>query len=270
MIFRHWCQLLFPAALIFTTPTRKFMNIILIKKADFIGPRRVLLKDRRARHVINVLRAKAGDRIRTGLVNGKIGDGLICTISDFRVEFEVELTDPAPKALPVTLLLALPRPKVFKRVLSAAITMGVKKIFIFNTWRVDKSYWQTPLLQADKLNEISRLALEQAVDTKLPEITLKPLFRPFVEDDVPNLARKHENAWLLHPHSDPAISINKSARLNSALIAIGPEGGFIPFEVEMFMTAGLKQFSLGSRTLRVEQAVPAALAPFLLNKNFIG
>ena len=240
------------------------MNIVLIEETDFIGPHRVLLKERQARHVIKVLRAKVGDRIKTGLVNGKTGDGLICAVSDFRVELEVELTDPAPEALPITLLLALPRPKVFKRVLSAAVTMGVKKIFIFNTWRVDKSYWQTPLLRDDKLNEICLLALEQAVDTKLPEITLKPLFRPFVEDEVPNLARRHENTWLLHPHSGPAAGI-KYAPLNSALIAIGPEGGFISFEMEMLIKAGLKQFSLGSRILRVEQAVPAALAPFLLS-----
>ncbi|HIE07119.1 MAG TPA: 16S rRNA (uracil(1498)-N(3))-methyltransferase [Desulfarculaceae bacterium] len=242
------------------------MNIVLIEETDFIGPHRVLLKERQARHVIKVLRAKVGDKIRTGLVNGRIGDALIHTVSDSRVEFEVGLTDPAPAALPVTLLLALPRPKVFKRVLSAAITMGVKKIFIFNTWRVDKSYWQTPLLQTDKLNEISLLALEQAVDTKLPEITLKPLFRPFVEDEVPNLARDHKNAWLLHPHLDPVANKNEYVSLTgSTLIAIGPEGGFIPFEVEMFMAAGLKQFSLGPRILRVEQAVPAALTPFLMN-----
>ena len=247
------------------------MNIVLIKKADFSGPHRVQLKDHRARHIVDVLKAKAGDKIRTGLINGKIGEALITYISNSQIELEVALSSPAPTALPVTLLLALPRPKVFKRVLSAAVTMGVKKIFIFNTWRVDKSYWQTPLLQADKLNEISLLALEQAVDTKLPEITLKPLFRPFAEDEVPNLAREHKNAWLLHPDSNSTTNIDgeslPAAGRRSTLIAIGPEGGFIPFEVEMLEAAGLNRFSLGPRILRVEQAVPAALAYFLPNHN---
>ena len=247
------------------------MNIVLLTETDFSGPLRVRLKERRARHIIKVLRAQVGDKIKIGLINGKIGEALIRVVDDAQVELEVELTDPAPAALPVTLLLALPRPKVFKRVLSAAVTMGVKKIFIFNTWRVDKSYWQTPLLRPQKLNEIILLALEQAVDTRLPEITLKPLFRPFAEDEVPNLVRDHKNAWLLHPHSNSTTEINdetiSTSGCKSTLIAIGPEGGFIPFEVEMLAAAGLNRFSLGPRILRVEQAVPAALARFLPNYN---
>jgi len=248
------------------------LNIILITETDFIGPHRVRLKERRARHVIRVLRAQVGEKIKIGLINGKIGKALICALGEAQVELEVEFTDPAPTPLPVTLLLALPRPKVFKRVLSAAVTMGVKKIFIFNSWRVDKSYWQTPLLRPEKLNEISLLALEQAVDTRLPKITLKPLFRPFAEDEVPNLARDHKHARLLHPHVTATISPDGNKRLSapgneSTLIAIGPEGGFIPFEVEMLEAAGLNRFSLGPRILRVEQAVPAALACFLPRYN---
>jgi RsmE family RNA methyltransferase len=247
------------------------MNIVLITASDFSGPKQVRLKERRARHIIKVLRAQVGEKIRIGLINGKIGEALILAVGESEVDLEIELTDPAPAALPVTLLLALPRPKVFKRVLSAAVTMGVKKIFIFNSWRVDKSYWQTPLLRPDKLNEICLLALEQAVDTRLPEITLKPLFRPFAEDEVPNLARDHKHARLLHPHSNSTTNINgeslRAPGSESTLLAIGPEGGFIPFEVEMLEVAGLNRFSLGPRILRVEQAVPAALARFSPNHN---
>lgn len=244
------------------------MNIVLIEDSDLIGRNRVLLDGRRAQHIVNVLKAKVGDSIRAGRINGKWGDALVTGIIDFKVELEVEFVRPAPAPLPVTLLLALPRPKVLKRVLGAAVTMGVKEIFLFNSWRVDKSYWQTPLLKAEKLHEIALLALEQAVDTNLPKITTRPLFRPFAEDEVPNLS-KDRDAWLMHPHSQPPPESTEqftSAALKQhpGLIAIGPEGGFIPFEVELLIASGLKPVTFGPRIMRVEQAVPAALSRFII------
>jgi len=242
------------------------MNIIIIENSDLINSDKVQLQDRRAIHIIKVIKAKIGDKLQVGIVDGQLGEALVTNISAFRVELKIELTKTPPAPLPVILLLALPRPKVLKRVLSSAITMGVKKIFVFNSWRVEKSYWQTPLLTPDKLTEISLTALEQAVDTVLPEITLKPRFRPFAEDEVPILS-KGRDAWLLHPYSEtPPVTATREAATqqpNSALIAIGPEGGFIPFEVEMLMAAGLQPISFGPRILRVEQAVPCALAQFL-------
>ncbi len=248
------------------------MNIILLDNSDLIESHKVQLEGRRAIHIIKVIKAEIGDKLRVGIVDGQLGEALVTDISAFRVELEVELTGTAPAALPVILLLALPRPKVLKRVLSSAITMGVKKIFLFNCWRVEKSYWQTPLLRPEKLTEISLKALEQAVDTILPEIILKPRFRPFAEDEVPILARDRD-AWILHPYSEKPTTdvITKAAAAqqpDSALIAIGPEGGFIPFEVEMLMTAGLKPIIYGPRILRVEQVVPSALAQFLKKQTF--
>ena len=41
-----------------------------------------------------------------------------------------------------------------------------------------------------------------------------------------------------------------------AVVAIGPEGGWVPFEVELLEAHGFRPFSLGPRILRVETAVP--------------
>ncbi|MBN2809936.1 MAG: 16S rRNA (uracil(1498)-N(3))-methyltransferase [Deltaproteobacteria bacterium] len=246
------------------------MNIILLEEADFVTPRRVAIGGRRASHIKNVLKSQLKDSLRVGLLNGDLGSGMIVELAKDRVGLEVDFDRAPPEPLPLRLLLALPRPKVLRRVLAAAVTMGVKEIFIFNSWRVEKSYWQSPWLEARSLREVALLALEQAGDTVMPEIFLRPRFRPFVEDEVPQMALQGR-AWLLHPAAEtplrevrgPEVSGPQSCSQRPVLVAVGPEGGFIPFEVEIFLAAGLKPVSLGPRILRVEQALPAIIGNFL-------
>jgi RsmE family RNA methyltransferase len=40
-------------------------------------------------------------------------------------------------------------------------------------------------------------------------------------------------------------------------LVIGPEGGFIPFEIELLEKNGFQAVTLGPRILRVENAIPA-------------
>ncbi len=220
----------------------------------------MVLEGRRARHLEEVLRCRRGDLLRVGCLGGGLGRGRVVAMTPGRVELEVEITQSAPAPLSVTLLLALPRPKVLRRTLAAALTLGVKEVYLFHACRVEKSYWQSPFLGAEKLRELSLLALEQAGDTILPKIYLRKRFRPFVEDEVPRLAEGRQG-WLLHPsggHREPGFM-----PAAPALVAIGPEGGFVPFELELLAAAGLRSLSLGSRVLRVEQVVPVILGHFL-------
>jgi 16S rRNA (uracil1498-N3)-methyltransferase len=53
---------------------------------------------------------------------------------------------------------------------------------------------------------------------------------------------------------DPAMNLGTAAQ-----IAIGPEGGFAPDELEAFRLAGFSRVSLGPRILRTETAAIAAV-----------
>jgi RsmE family RNA methyltransferase len=231
------------------------MNLILLFEEDFVGPQRVRLYGRRAQHVAAVHRARVGERLRVGRVNAAVGAGVITALDTDTLEMEVVLDQPPPPALPATLLLALPRPKSLKRVLQGVTAMGVKRIVLMASWRVEKSFWDSPVLRPESLREQLVLGLEQARDTVLPQVTLRKRFKPFVEDEVSDLIRG-TRALMAHPSATQPCP---RAVRGPVTLAVGPEGGFIPYEVELLQAHGLEAVSLGTRSLRVEHAVPALL-----------
>ena len=232
------------------------MNLIVLLPTDFGGDTsRVRLSGRRLQHVLNVHRAGVGSELRVGLLNDRLGTGRVTAVTPDALEMDVALDRSPPPALPVTLLLALPRPKTLKKVVQAITAMGVKHIVLMGTWRVEKSFWQSPVLDADALRAQMILGLEQAGDTMLPEITTRRRFKPFVEDEVPDLIR-NTRALVAHPLG--ALPCPHDVR-TAVTLAVGPEGGFIPYEVDMLAARGFEVVSLGERRLRVEHAVPALL-----------
>lgn len=232
------------------------MNLLLLEPADFVAADRVLLRDRRFKHLQDVHRAEAGESLRVGLLGEAMGRGQLLRLTEDEAELEVAFDQPPPAKLPVTLLLALPRPKMLKRVLQTVASMGVPRLVLLNSYRVEKSFWQTPFLEPAAIREQLILGLEQARDTVLPEVVIEKRFKPFVEDRLPQLTAG-TLGLVGHPGDFPACP---RAVAGSVTLAIGPEGGWIPYEVEKFGQAGLQPVQLGERILRVENAVSALLA----------
>jgi len=183
--------------------------------------------------------------------------GLNREVADLRVE----LTKPPPPPLALNLILALPRPKMLRRILQATTSLGIKQIHLIGSWRVEKSYWQSPFLEPDKIHEQLILGLEQAIDTQLPEVHLHPYFKPFVEDKLDTIAGD-TTRLVAHPVAAAPLP---STSLNDLTLAIGPEGGFIPYEIEKFAELGFAAVSLGPRILTVEVAVSSLVSRLTSN-----
>ncbi|WP_285960593.1 16S rRNA (uracil(1498)-N(3))-methyltransferase [Pseudomonas tohonis] len=232
------------------------MNLLLLEEGDLIAPDRALLQGRRLRHLHEVHRAEAGDSLRVGLLGGAMGEGHLLSLEADRAELQFSLEQAPPAKLPITLLLALPRPKMLRRVLQTVAAMGVPRLVLLNSYRVEKSFWQTPFLDPAAIREQLVLGLEQARDTVLPEVVIEKRFKPFVEDRLPALAAG-TLGLVGHPGPWPACPRAVDGPLT---LAIGPEGGWIPYEVEKLQEAGLDPVQLGERILRVETAVTALLA----------
>jgi RsmE family RNA methyltransferase len=235
------------------------LNLLLLDPGDLDGER-ARVGGRRARHVVEVLRAAPGDRIAVGLVGGAMGEAEVLAASVEEVLLAVRLGASPPPRSPVSLVLALPRPKILRKVLQASAAMGIARIALVGTYRVEKSYFGSPLLAPEAIEAELRLGLEQGRDTVLPVVTLHRFFKPFVEDDL-DLAfpREGTERLLAHPHAPgPVDGIPRAGR--TAVVAIGPEGGFTPYEAETLAARGFTPFSLGPRPLRVDVAVPFTVA----------
>ena len=129
------------------------MNLILVGHNDYIDGDCVLLSDRRFTHIRQVHRASIAQQLRVGLINGNSGTGEIIAIDDHSVTLKLNLTTPAITPLPLTLLLALPRPKMLKRILQCIASLGVKDIYLINSYKVEKSFWSSPVLSAASIEQ---------------------------------------------------------------------------------------------------------------------
>ncbi|QXH73447.1 16S rRNA (uracil(1498)-N(3))-methyltransferase [Pseudomonas atacamensis] len=232
------------------------MNLLLLEEADFIATDRVILRDRRLTHMQEVHRSEVGDSLRVGRINGLMGSAELLRLEAGEAELRVNLDQPPPAKLPLTLVLALPRPKMLRRVFQTVATMGVAKVILVNSYRVEKSFWQTPFLEPEAIREQLILGLEQARDTVLPEIVIEKRFKPFVEDRLPAIA-EGTLGLVGHPGNFPPCP---RALSEPVTLAIGPEGGWIPYEIDLLAKSGLQPVQLGERILRVETAVTALLA----------
>lgn len=234
------------------------MNLILLSPSDLGDGSIVRLRDpRRLTHLREVHRAKPGDAFTLGIEGGRIGRGTLLSLDEHEAYFSLETLEQAPPpSLPVHLVLALPRPRMLARSLEHVATLGVKHITLLHTRRVEKSYWQSPELVADKIRSHLVLGLEQARDTLMPEVTLAKGFRPFLEDVLPGLLQER-HGFLAHPGMPMACPRDVT---EPTLLMVGPEGGFIPWEVDKLLEAGCQGIHLGPRILRVETAVTALLS----------
>ena len=232
------------------------MNLVLVDPSELVDDT-VELTGRRATHIVTVLGATVGGRVRAGVVGGPRGIGEVVAIAPDRVTLRLALDEPASRPLPVELVLAVPRPKVLSRTIEIAASFGVARIELTNAWRVDKAYLKSPRLAPAALALAARLGAEQGATTHVPAIRLHPRLMQRVDEPWPAGTRK----LIAHPGGAPIVP---GLLARPCVLAIGPEGGWIQREVDTFVARGFEVVSLGAPILRVEAAVAALLGQLIM------
>ena len=234
------------------------MNLLLLEPGE-IRNDQALIGGPRALHLLRVLQVRPGSVVRLGLVGDRQGKGEVLQVGEAEVRLQVTLGGPLPAPPLVELILALPRPIMLQRILKQGTVLGLRRLHLLRSQRVEKSYFASPVLAPEKSRALILEGMEQAMDTWMPEVHIHRQFRPFVEDVLPQLPGR---GIIAHPQAKLQLAdvfIPPSANC-PLLLAIGPEGGWNDYEVNAFASRGFSPFSMGSRILHVDTAVVALMA----------
>ena len=238
------------------------MNLLLLEPGEIAGNETVLT-GRRAEHLLRVLGVVPGDTVRVGVVGGKLGSGRVLAADAGAVRLAVSLEREPAADLHLELILALPRPIMLQRILKQGTVLGVRHFHLIRSRRVEKSFFHSPVLEPGKMRALLLEGMEQAMVTRLPEVTLHHQFRPFVEEVLPTLTGR---GLIAHPGVSDTLATRAVGHDpgEPLLLAVGPEGGWSEYELERFVDAGFHPFSMGERILHVDTAVVALLAQLRL------
>jgi 16S rRNA (uracil1498-N3)-methyltransferase len=236
------------------------VNLILLDERDAPGSCHVTLSDARAAHLLKVLKVGPGQAVRVGLLDGPLGTGIVESADDGRVTMRCVFDGDIPQRPRVDVLLALPRPKVMRRLWAQLAALGVGQIILTNAERVERHYFDTHVLAEACYRPLLVEGLQQARDTRLPTVSIYRQFKVLVEDHLDRLFS--EGVRLV---ADPGGTMTVGSALGErtdhrVLIAIGPEGGWNAFELALLEAHRFRPVSLGPRALRVDTACTALLA----------
>ena len=205
-------------------------------------------EEEEARHIVQVLRRRAGDELH--FVDGEGGyyEGKIDETGKKRCVLSILKEIKPYNQRPFKLHLAVAPTKNISRfewLLEKATEIGVEEI-----WPVRCKHSERKTLRPDRLNKILLAAMKQSLKATLPK--LHPL-RTFSEllASCPQV----EQRFIAHCHRPLEQSLfTKYQPQKDVLILIGPEGDFSAEEVQQSLEAGFEEVSLGNSRLRTETA----------------
>ena len=236
------------------------MNLIIVERHELDAEDRVTVSGVRARHLHTVLRATPGQQIRIGVLDGPVGSGVITAIAPDTATIACTFDHDVPDVPAVDVLLALPRPKVVRRLWAQLAALGVGRILLTNAARVERSYFDTHVLDAATYRPLLIEGLQQARDTRLPVVSVHRSFRRLVEDHLAALSEASTRLVADPMSRDPIRARLTPPPPGRVLLAVGPEGGWNQFERDLLSAHGFVGVTLGTRTLRSDTALVALLA----------
>ena len=236
------------------------MNLILLEPGEVGASGDVVLSGPRAAHLLNVLKVAPGHQVRVGVLDGPRGVGAVRSIAGGTAELRCAFEGDVPSRPAVDLLLAVPRPKVMRRLWAQIAAIGVGQIILTGAERVERYYFDTHVLTLECYRTLLVEGLQQARDTRLPKVSIHQQFRVLVEGRLDGLFGRG-----LRLVADPAAARQAGAVVRESsdervLLAIGPEGGWNAFEIDLLEAHGFQPVGAGSRSLRTDTACIALLA----------
>ncbi len=241
------------------------MNLVLFEPSELSAP--LPRADPRARHIIDVLRRTPGDTFDAGLVNGPLGKATLTGITDASLTLAFAPTHEPSPLPPVTLIIGLPRPQTARDILRDTTTLGASCIHFVVTERADPNYATSTLWTSGEWRRHCLTGAAQAFDTRIPEVTWTHTLATALASLPGTLSGAPADRVALDNYEATVplkvchlLSDKPAEPAGFSILAFGPERGWGATDREALRAAGFTLAHLGTRVLRVETAVVAALA----------
>jgi 16S rRNA (uracil1498-N3)-methyltransferase len=236
------------------------VNLIVLERGDISQAGEVSLTGARAAHVVDVLHVSPGHDVRVGIVDGPRGIGTAVSVGDRTVTLRCAFETDVPPRPPIDLLLAVPRPKVMRRLWAQVAALGVGHIILTNAEKVERNYFDTHILSPETYRPLLIEGLQQARDTRLPVVSIHRQFKVLIEDHLDDLFGPGLRIVADPSAQMPMADVVRARTAARMLLAIGPEGGWNAFELRLLEAHGFQTAGMGPRTLRTDTACVALLA----------
>jgi 16S rRNA (uracil1498-N3)-methyltransferase len=230
--------------------------------ADTCTPTTATLIGDQAIHLARVLRAEPG-QIFDIVANGFLHRAEIATVSEDRVLFTLHEQLESDAALPLHLLLAIFKFDHMEWAIEKATELGIARITPILARRTEKHLAQSSAKRVERWRRIALESAKQSRRTDIPEIADPTQLKPALEQEkTPTrilLSETEQTTSLTAALEDSNVSHEAAHQITHAL-AIGPEGGWTPEEITLFLQHNWQPVTLGPRILRAETAAIAAIA----------
>jgi RsmE family RNA methyltransferase len=236
------------------------VNLILLEREEVSDTGDVTLSGPRAAHMLNVLRAAPGHHVRIGILDGPRGTATVQSVDSEIIALHCTLESGIPPRQNIDLLLAVPRPKVMRRLWAQIAALGVGQIILTNAEKVERHYFDTHMLEPATYRPLLVEGLQQSRDTRLPSVSIHRRFRVLIEDELDRLTGPALRIVADPSAAAPLRDVVVGSEQSRILLAIGPEGGWNAFELGLLAAHGFQSAGMGQRTLRTDTACIALLS----------
>lgn len=248
------------------------MNLIVFKSEELCNGL-LELRASRAEHLLKIIKVTEGSQLRVGLIGGMQGVGRVIKCDQNRVFLSVDIPKGEAIKPKIDIILALPRPQMLKRILQTVAALGVGSLALIRSARVEKSYFQSPILAKESLDHYIRLGMEQGMRTYEPKVRIYDRFMPFVEEELATMLVDVSMRVLGHVGENHIADMFVENNLHfekRCIVAIGPEGGWQEHEVLAFKRSGFVPLSFSDAVMNVETAVTSVLSQFEILERVFG
>ncbi len=216
------------------------------------------LPEDEARHLTQVLRLRAGDSVRVFDGRGREHGAVVTEAGrgGVRVRTRSALPMPPEPGVRVTLGAALLKGRRVDEVVRDATMLGVHAVQPLVTTRTEVPARRFGAAAAERWTRIAIASAKQCGRAVVPDIRPPVALDRFLGNPGAGLRILLVEPAAADAAVSPVRSLASEPRPASAVVAVGPEGGWTETELVVAARAGFRATTLGRRTLRAE-AVPA-------------